>query len=111
MSDAYFPRDEGHRLGFSRVLLDYLASRAARTSTSSGGSSGITQAELDAAVAELEALIATTLQEAIAYAAAMDMVPPTLSEIRAAVDYYLLTEGGDTLFDESGDGLLLESAP
>jgi lysophospholipase L1-like esterase len=110
MSDAYFPRDEAGRLGWSQVLQNWIASRGV-TSTSSGGSTGITQADLDALEAELRAYSLTLLQEAIAYAAAMDMVPPTLSEIRAAVDYYLLTEGGDTLFDESGDGLLLESAP
>lgn len=111
MSDAYLPRDEAVRLGMSQVLINYLATRAPNTSTSSGGSSGITQAQLDAAVAELETLIAETAETMLAYAAAMDAVPPTLAEIRAAVDYYLLTEGGDTLFDESGDGLLIESAP
>jgi hypothetical protein len=113
MSDAYFPRDEAGRLGWSQVLQNWIASRATSTTSggSGGGSTGITQADLDALEAELRAYSLTLLQEAIAYAAAMDMVPPTLSEIRAAVDYYLLTEGGDTLFDESGDGLLVESAP
>ena len=110
MSDAYFPRDEANRLGWSQVLQNWIASRSVSTATS-GGSAGVTQADLDALEAELRAYSLTLLQEAIAYAAAMDMVPPTLSEIRAAVDYFILTEGSDTVFDESGDGLQIESAP
>jgi len=109
VSEPYFPRDEGHRLGFSQTLLNWLASRAASTSASGGGSGGLTQADLDALETELRAYALELAEEAFAKAVAADYVPLTITEIAAALDTALLTEDGDYLLTEDGDRILLET--
>jgi hypothetical protein len=103
-----FPLKEAARLGFSKVLTDWLQSIIPVSQQVDGAETDITA--LQASIAALQA----SVTEALAAAEDAALLTPVFrfnpSEVLAVTDTHLLTEGGDFLLTEDGDALLLEAA-
>lgn len=106
----YFPRKELAALGFSQTLINYfekLGRDLTVVETDTASSTDLTA--LQAQITALEADLATAQQDADDAPLKVPLFYFNPADVLELTDLTILTEGGDDLFTEAADSLLIEA--